>query len=209
MKTFEEFDSGHLREYARHLARQGWTAGTVRTYLRVHLGVRGWAVREEHLAENVAQRHNATEPILDDGGHKSGDQQAGSAEDCQQLTAFVDQQASTAIDEIGEDREAAIKACRDRALMYFLSYSGVRGAEVLRDRRDERCQGLRGRISTSMSAMQPCSRKGSASTTEVSRASNPSATDAPKSPRHTNRELAGVTVIYNRDGEHAVKPQKC
>ena len=141
--TFDELDSGHLREYARHLARQSWTAGTVRTYYAYISAFCGWAVREGHLAENVAQRRNATEPIPNNGGHKSGDQQAWSAEDRQQLTAFVDEQAHAAIDDIGEDREAAIKARRDRTLVYLLSYSGVRGAEVLRDRSDERRQGLR------------------------------------------------------------------
>ena len=143
VKAFEDLDSGHLREYARYLARQSWTAGTVRTYYTYVSAFCGWAVREGHLAENFAQRRNATEPIPDDGGHKSGDQQAWSAEDRQQLTAFVDEQASSAIDNIGEDRETAIKTCRDRALVYLLSYSGVRGAEVLRDRSDERRQGLR------------------------------------------------------------------
>ncbi|WP_273837952.1 phage integrase SAM-like domain-containing protein [Halococcus sp. PRR34] len=141
--TFEELDSGHLREYARYLTRQGWTAGTVRTYYAYISAFCAWGVREGLLPENVAQRRNATEPIPDDGGHKSGDQQAWSAEDRQQLTTFVDEQAHPAIDEIGEDREATIKACRDRALVYLLSYSGVRGAEVLRDRSDERRQGLR------------------------------------------------------------------
>ena len=141
--TFDELDSSHLREYARHLARQGWTAGTVRTYYAYVSAFCGWAVREGHLPENVAQRRNATEPIPDDGGRKSDDQQAWSAEDRQQLTGFVDEQASTAIDNIGENRRGAIKACRDRALVYLLSYSGVRGAEVLRDRSDERRQGLR------------------------------------------------------------------
>ena len=141
VKTFEELDSGHLREYARHLARQGWTAGTVRTYYAYVSAFCGWAVREGHLAENVAQRRNATEPIPDDGNHQSGDQQAWSVDDRQQLTTFVDEQASTAIDDIGDDREAAIKACRDRALVYLLSYSGVQDAEILRDRSDERRQG--------------------------------------------------------------------
>ncbi|EMA43673.1 integrase family protein [Halococcus morrhuae DSM 1307] len=89
--SFDELDSGHLREYARHLTRQGWTAGTVRTYYAYVSAFCGWAVREGHLAENVAQRRNATEPIPDDGGHKSGDQQAWSAEDRQQLTSFVDE----------------------------------------------------------------------------------------------------------------------
>jgi integrase len=143
VETFEGLNSGHLREYARHLARQGWTAGTVRTYYAYVSAFCGWAVREGHLAENVAQRRNATEPIPDDGGHKSGDQQAWSADDRQRFTAFVDEQAGTAIDAVGDNREAAIKACRDRALVYLLSYSGVRGAEVLRDRSDERRQGLR------------------------------------------------------------------
>ena len=141
--TFNELDSSHLREYARHLARQGWAAGTVRTYYAYVSAFCGWAVREGHLAENVAQRRNATEPIPDDGDHQSGDQQAWSAEDRQRLTAFVDEQASTAIDDIAEAREAAVKACRDRALVYLLSYSGVRGAEILRDRSDERRQGIR------------------------------------------------------------------
>ncbi|WP_049903802.1 tyrosine-type recombinase/integrase [Halococcus agarilyticus] len=141
--TFEDLDSGHLREYARYLARQGWTAGTVRTYYAYVSAFCGWAVREGHLAENVAQRRNATEPIPDDGGHKSGDQQAWSDDDRHQLTTFVDEQASTAIDDVNNDRETAIKACRDRALVYLLSYSGVRGAEILRDRSDERRQGIR------------------------------------------------------------------
>ena len=126
--SFDELDSGHLREYARYLTRQGWTAGTVRTYYAYISAFCGWAVREGHLAENVAQRRNATEPIPDDGGHKSGDQQAWSAGDRQQLTAFVDEQASTAIDDVSKDREAAIKACRDCALMYLLSYSGMDGS---------------------------------------------------------------------------------
>ena len=141
--TFEGLESGHLREYARHLTRQGWATGTVRTYYAYVSAFCGWAVREGHLAENVAQRRNATEPIPDDGGHKSGEQQAWSAEDRRQLTTFVDKQAREAIDNVGQDREAAIKACRDRALVYLLSYSGVRGAEILRDKSDERRQGLR------------------------------------------------------------------
>ena len=102
--SFEELDSDHLREYARHLTRQGWTAGTVRTYYAYVSAFCGWAVREGHLAENVAQRRNATESIPDDGGHKSGDQQAWSADDRQQLTGFVDKQASAAIDSVGQKR---------------------------------------------------------------------------------------------------------
>ena len=60
--TFDELDSGHLREYARHFARQGWIAGTVRTYYTYVSAFCGWTVREGHLVENVAQRRNATGP---------------------------------------------------------------------------------------------------------------------------------------------------
>ena len=143
VETFEEVDSGHLREYARHLARQGWTSGTVRTYYAYVSAFCGWAVREGHLAENVAQRRDATEPIPDDEGRTSGDQQAWSADDRRELTTFVDERAAAATDDVAEDRESAIKACRDRALVYLLSYSGARGAEILRDRSDERRQGIR------------------------------------------------------------------
>ena len=130
VETFEEVDSGHLREYARHLARQGWTSGTVRTYYAYVSAFCGWAVREGHLAENVAQRRDATEPIPDDEGRTSGDQQAWSADDRRELTTFVDERAAAPIDDVAEDRESAIKACRDRGLVYLLSYSGARGAEI-------------------------------------------------------------------------------
>ena len=141
--SFDELGSGHLREYARHLTRQGWTAGTVRTYYAYVSAFCGWAVREGHLAENVAQRRNTTEPIPESGGHKRGQHQAWSADARLQLTEFVDERAHEAIDKVGEDREDAIEACRDRALVYLLSYSGVRGAEVLRERSNERRQGFR------------------------------------------------------------------
>jgi exopolyphosphatase/pppGpp-phosphohydrolase len=51
----------------------------VRTYYAYISAFCDWAVREGHLTENVAQRRNATEPIPDDGGHKSSDQQAAHA----------------------------------------------------------------------------------------------------------------------------------
>jgi hypothetical protein len=41
--TFEKLESGHLREYARHLTRQGWATGTVRTYAYVSAFC-GWDV---------------------------------------------------------------------------------------------------------------------------------------------------------------------
>jgi integrase len=37
----------------------------------------------------------------------------------------------------------SIRACRDRALVYVLAYTAVRGAEIFRDSTDERHDGLR------------------------------------------------------------------
>ena len=154
----------------------------------------GWAVREGHLAENVAQRRNATEPIPDDGGHKSGDQQAWSAENRQQLTGFVDEQAGAAIDDVGEEREAAIKTCRDRALIYLLSYSGVREQRhsvigvmnVGKDSLDD--IHLEDRYATVLP-------KSSVSAIEASpQSSDSSATDVPESPQRTERPLSAPLV---------------
>lgn len=75
--------------------------------------------------------------------HKSGEQQVRFADNRQQLTSYVDEQAHGVIDNVSEDREAGIKACRDRALVYFFSYSGGREAKIFRDNSDERRQGLR------------------------------------------------------------------
>lgn len=140
---FDGLSASDLRAYARQLARQGWTAGTVRTYYAYVSSFCGWAVREGYLPENIAQRRDATEPLPAENGRTSGDQQAWSSEDRRALTSFVDERAREAIE--AGDRRATIAACRDRALVYLLSYSGVRGAEVLADRNDDRREGVRWR----------------------------------------------------------------
>ena len=57
---FEELESGHLHEYA-HSSRAGRQAQSGPT-MRMFPAFYGWAVREGHLVENIAQRRNATEP---------------------------------------------------------------------------------------------------------------------------------------------------
>ena len=80
--SFDGLDSGHSAS-TPVISRQGWTAGTVRTYYAYVSAFCGWTVREGHLTENVAQRR-LHESIPDYGEHKSRDQQAWSAEDRQQ-----------------------------------------------------------------------------------------------------------------------------
>ena len=62
----------------------------------------------------------------------------------------MDEQADAAIDARNESEDAqdgsvyrSIRACRDRALVYILAYTAVRGAEIVRTPNDERRNGLR------------------------------------------------------------------
>lgn len=50
------------------------------------------------------------------------------------LTKFVNERATEATDAAAEDRERTIKATRYRAIVYLLAYSGVHGAQVIRQR---------------------------------------------------------------------------
>jgi len=134
--AFEELTVEALREYA-YLSRQGWTEGTVQNYYAHVSGFCGWAAREGYLSGNPAQRRRAR-ATPEDTGRKSGEQQAWSAEQREQLLSHVDEQAHEAVDDVATDRQAAIKACRDRALVYVLCFTGVRGAEILADDGDDR-----------------------------------------------------------------------
>lgn len=142
--TMSELTTQHLREYARYLSEQGWQPNTTRTYYRLVSAFIGWTVREGLLDEHIATHRRATEP-LDDGVEGEQQKQAWTPEDRESLTAHVNERASRAIEAVSEDREHAIKATRDRALVYLLAYSGVRGAEVFRHRDDARRKGLKWR----------------------------------------------------------------
>ena len=136
--TFQELNFRDIRQYARHLATQDWTESTKQNYYAHISAFCGWAVREGHLDENPALKSRAKEPLPEDDGRKTERQQAWSPEQRKALLEYVDEQAHEAIDEVGENRYKAIKACRDRALVYLLCFSGVRGAEVLADVADAR-----------------------------------------------------------------------
>ena len=94
-------------------------------------------------------------PLPDDDGRKPGDQQAWTSEQRHALTRHVDEQALNAIetyttlpedtDPIGRQqaRYTALKAARDRALVFVLAYTAVRVGELLRDPNDPRRRGVR------------------------------------------------------------------
>jgi len=153
---FEDLDERVFREYARHLAGdRGLKQNTVQTYYRYISAWCGWCVNEGYLEAHYAQRASATAPLPDDDGRKPGDQQAWTSEQRHVLTRHVDEQARNAIEafttlpedvdphEKQQARYAALRAARDRALVFVLAYTAVRVGELLRDPNDPRRRGVR------------------------------------------------------------------
>jgi integrase len=154
--TFADLDERVFREYARHLSGdRGLKQNTVQTYYAYISAWCGWCVNEGYLEAHHAQRASATAPLPDDDGRKPGDQQAWTPEQRHALTRHVDEQARAAIeayttlhdavDPLDEQRAryAALKAARDRALVFVLAYTAVRVGELLRDPDDPRRRGVR------------------------------------------------------------------
>ncbi|WP_254533984.1 tyrosine-type recombinase/integrase [Natrinema gelatinilyticum] len=138
--AFDDLDERTFRQYARELTNRDLAAGTVLTYYANVSAYVGWCVREGLLEANYAQRNVAKEPLPDNDGRRSGDQQAWANEHRLQITRYVDKRAHDAADEKGFD---AVQEFRDRALVYVLCYSGVRGGEIFADPKDDRRNGLR------------------------------------------------------------------
>jgi integrase len=94
-------------------------------------------------------------PLPEDDGRKPGDQQAWTSEQRHAITRYVDERARDAIETyttLPEDvdsldkqraRYEALKAARDRALVFVLAYTAVRVGELLRDPNDPRRRGVR------------------------------------------------------------------
>ena len=154
--TFEDLDERVFREYARHLAgNRGLKQNTVQTYYRYISAWCGWCVNEGYLESHYAQRASATAPLPDDDGRKPGDQQAWTSQQRHALTRHVDDTTRSAIEHFTTlpadtdplDRQRAryraIKAARNRALVFVLAYSAVRVGELLRDPDDPRRRGVR------------------------------------------------------------------
>lgn len=153
--TFADLDERVFRKYARHLAGdRDLKQNTVQTYYAYISGWLGWCVNEGYVDAHYARRAQAKEPLPDDDGRKSGDQQHWSPEQRHALTSFVDEQARDAIDgyhpaDIDDDverqraRYAVLQKARDRALVYLVAYTAVRIGELLRDPDDPRRRGVR------------------------------------------------------------------
>lgn len=142
--TFDEIEVRTMRTYARHLVDQGWTDGTVRTYYAQMSAFIGWCERENLLERHVAQLDTATEPLPEDNGRRSGDQQAWGPAEREQIIEHVSEAANEAIDALDGQTGTwnAVKTLRGRALVSVLCYTGIRAGELLARSDDARRNGI-------------------------------------------------------------------
>lgn len=138
--TLEGLDGRAMARWAEHLDRrvkntadEGISAATAWSYYDLVSAYLTYCSEWEYIAENPARTAVAKTAMPDRRATSSADQQFWSPEQRQTLIRHVDERAHDAIDERGSD---ALAEVRDRALVYLLGYSGVRGAEILRPAAD-------------------------------------------------------------------------
>jgi integrase len=133
-----------MRRYAQDLTERvgddELAASSAQTYYNIVSGFLSYCVRDGVLPTNPALRERAREELPTDDG--DGRQQFWDPETRDRFLQWIDERAYEAIET--EGRAARLEA-RDRAFVYLLAYSGVRGAEVFRTSADDRDgrQGLR------------------------------------------------------------------
>jgi integrase len=148
--TIDDITKRDLATYARYLSQRstagqtpdadgGITTSTAWTYYDCVSAFLSYCVRWEYRAENPAQKGLALDEMPPRPTSNSSDQQFWTPEKRTAIIQYVDTRAHNAVDTTPED---AIDELRDRALVYLLAYSGVRGAEILSDPRDDRRNGL-------------------------------------------------------------------
>lgn len=143
--AFTDLSPVHLRQYVRSLVQDDLTASSVRTYYANLSAFLGWCVREGYLTENPAQTTRAKEPLptTDHAGRqRETGQQTWYPAQRRAICRHADQMAEQALDAVEDDRWHAIKTARDRAFVYVLAYTGIRGSELLHNPSDDRRTGV-------------------------------------------------------------------
>ncbi|MFC4360277.1 tyrosine-type recombinase/integrase [Halobium salinum] len=138
----EDLDVLDCRRYARHLKKQARdgdlkasTATTYYAYVRAFLT---FCVADELLDTNPAKAKRATDELPEDLG--DADRQFWRQKERRAITRYVDERVDHALDEEADvSRE---RAFRDRAIVYLLGLSGVRGAEVFAEPSDDKRDGI-------------------------------------------------------------------
>ncbi|WP_317176149.1 tyrosine-type recombinase/integrase [Halomontanus rarus] len=141
----ESIDVYDCRRYASRLADDEETgdiaASTAHTYFDYVAGFLGYCVREGLLDTNPARKNQATENLPEDRGER--ERQFWDPADRQQLFQFVDRRVDSALEPPRVPSQILERRMRDRAIVYVLGKTGVRGAEVFAVSGDETRNGLR------------------------------------------------------------------
>ncbi|GKZ16292.1 tyrosine-type recombinase/integrase [Haladaptatus sp. T7] len=138
----EDLNVLDCRRYARHLKKQARdsdlkasTATTYYAYVRAFLT---FCVADELLDTNPAKAKRATDELPEDLG--DADRQFWREKERRAIMRYVDERVDHALDEEADmSRE---RAFRDRAIVYLLGLSGVRGAEVFAEPSDDKRNGI-------------------------------------------------------------------
>ena len=140
--NLEGVDVLDCRRYARHLKQRtrdgdlkASTAATYYAYVRAFLT---FCVADELLDSNPAKAKRATDELPEDLG--DADRQFWRAEERRAILRYVDARVDRALD--GDADVPRERAFRDRAIVYLLGLSGVRGAEVFAEPSDDKRTGV-------------------------------------------------------------------
>ncbi|MBB6647805.1 tyrosine-type recombinase/integrase [Halobellus ruber] len=142
-ETVADLDTRVLVTYASYLRRRvdgdGISPATARNYYDVVSGWLTYCVRRGWLESNPAFRQAPKEELPEDTSDPTT-QQRWTRQNRVEIVRWADWRAESAAEHEWMDPTVA---SRDRALIALFGYTGVRGAEVLRDGRDEQRDGLR------------------------------------------------------------------
>lgn len=145
VNSLNELSSTDCRRYAQYLREQvrndeqALSASSANTYYAYVRAFLGWCVRDGRIDTNPAAQNQATEELPEDSDRPN--RQFWKERDRKALLSFVDQRVDESFEE--QSNVPQHRAYRDRALVYLLALSGVRGAEVFNAPEDERRNGLR------------------------------------------------------------------
>lgn len=136
---FDGIEARTLRRYIRQeLLGHGHSPRTVQKYYDYVSAWLGWAQREGLIDTHYGIQEAAREPLPEADTRKEEHQQTWQRGQRQAILGHVDERAREAIEEDGLDAYGPV---RNRALVYVLAYSGVRGSELLANSQDDRRDG--------------------------------------------------------------------
>lgn len=144
INSLSQLSPTDCRRYAQYLREcvrgeeQALSASSANTYYAYVRAFLGWCVRDGRINMNPATQNQATEELPEDSDRP--DRQFWKEQDRKALLSFVDKRVDESFEEHNNIPQR--RAYRDRALVYLLALSGVRGAEIFNAPEDERRNGL-------------------------------------------------------------------